>query len=279
MRNKIYAYLIATIGTILSALSFSLFISPLKIVVGGTAGFAVLINGLLNIDTTTIVTITYILMILLNIIFYGLKETKKLLFCSILYPIFIKLFENLPNIVNLDYSNKLLHCICSAVLYGAGCGLIFKNGFVGGGLDVLKKIISDKAKITIGNATFIVDAILILSGGFIFGINSILYAIIILYVSSNITDRIVLGVSNKKMFYIMTKKQEEVSDIIKNKLRCGVTEIDATGGYTKEKYHVLMTVISTREYVKLKKYIEEIDKDAFYIITDSYHTHNKEITN
>jgi uncharacterized membrane-anchored protein YitT (DUF2179 family) len=125
-----------------------------------------------------------------------------------------------------------------------------------------------------GKAIFMVDAILIISGGFIFGLKSIMYAIIILYISSNVTDRIILGVSNKKMFYIMTKKPESVRKCIQDTLHSGITQIEAVGGYKETKYHVLMTVISTHDYVKFKKYINEIDQHAFYIITDSYYTYH-----
>jgi len=273
VRKNLYKYLWTIIGLILSALSFDLFIAPLKIVVGGTNGLAILIGEILSMNPSTLVTIIYILMIIVNILFYGFKETKKLLFCSIIYPIFVRLFENLPNVLELDYSNKLLHYLMPAITYGVGTGLIFKNGFVGGGLDVLKKIVSEKLKIPMGKSTFIIDAILVISGGFIFGVNSVLYAIIILYISSNVTDRIILGVSNKKMFYIMTKSPNDVRKCIKDKLKCGITEIDAIGGYTTDKYHVIMTVISTQDYIKLKKYLNEIDENAFYIITDSYHTY------
>lgn len=272
--KNIKKYLIVILGLILSALSFDLFLAPLKIVVGGTNGLAILVGEILNINPSTLLSVFYALMIIVNFIFYGFNDTKKLLFCSILYPIFVSLFECLPNIINLDYSNRLLHYIIFGILYGIGCGIIFREGFVGGGLDVLKKIISDKFKIPMGKAIFMVDAVLIVSGGFIFGLNSVLYAIIILYISSEVTDRIILGVSNKKMFYIMTKKPNEVSDCIKNNLHCGITQIDAVGGYKASKYHVLMTVISTHDYVKLKKYINEIDEHAFYIITDSYYTYH-----
>lgn len=272
--KNIKKYLIVILGLILSALSFDLFLAPLKIVVGGTNGLAILVGEILNINPSTLLSVFYALMIIVNFIFYGFNDTKKLLFCSILYPIFVSLFECLPNIINLDYSNRLLHYIIFGILYGIGCGIIFREGFVGGGLDVLKKIISDKFKMPMGKAIFMVDAVLIVSGGFIFGLNSVLYAIIILYISSEVTDRIILGVSNKKMFYIMTKKPNEVSDVIKNNLHCGITQIDAVGGYKASKYHVLMTVISTHDYVKLKKYINEIDEHAFYIITDSYYTYH-----
>ena len=273
-RKNIKVYIRVVFGIVLLAFSFDLFLAPIKIVVGGTNGLSILVGEILNISPSTLLTIFYILMIFVNLIFYGIKDTKKLLFCSLLYPTLDKLFECLPNIIVLDYSNKLLHYLIFAILYGVGCGLTFKEGFLGGGLDVVKKIISDKLKMPMGKAIFIVDAILIISGGFIFGLKSIMYAIIILYISSNVTDRIILGVSNKKMFYIMTKKPESVRKCIQDTLHSGITQIEAVGGYKDTKYHVLMTVISTHDYVKLKKYINEIDKHAFYIITDSYYTYN-----
>lgn len=273
MRKKLLKYLEAILGIILIAVAFDLFIAPLKIVIGGTSGIALIVNEIFGINTSDFITIFYILMILLNLIVYGFDETKKLIFCSILYPLFISLFEKLPNLIILDYSNKLLLFLIAAVITGIGNGMIYKNGFLCGGTDVLKKIICDILKMPMGNAIFIFDGVLVIIGGILFGVNSVLYAIIILYIISNVTDRIILGVSNKKMFYIMTKYPEEVKQCIKDKLHAGITEMDAVGGYTSDKFHVLMTVISTSDYVKLKKHINEIDEQAFYIITDSYHTH------
>lgn len=273
--KNLNSYLRVILGLVICTLTFDLFLSPIKLVIGGTNGLSILLGEIFNISPSTILSIVYVIMIIINFIFYGFNDTKKLLFCSILYPLFIKLFEGIPNIITLDYSNKFLFYLIYSILYGIGSGLIFKEGFLGGGLDVVKKILSDKLKMPMGSAIFIVDVILIVSGGFIFGLESILYAIIILYISSNVTDRIILGVSNKKMFYIMTTSSDKVCDYIKNTLHTGVSEIDAIGGYNSKKMDVLLTVISTSDYIKLKKYINEIDSDAFYIITDCYYTYHK----
>lgn len=273
--RSIKKYLRVILGLIICTFSFDLFLSPIKIVIGGTNGLSILLSEILNMSSSNILIIVYIIMICINYVFFGIEDTKKLLFCSILYPTFIKLFEGVPNLIKFDYSNKFLFYLIYSVIYGIGSGLIFKEGFVGGGLDVVKKILSTKLKMPMGSAIFIVDAVLIASGGFIFGLESVMYAIIILYISSNVTDRIILGVSDKKMFYIMTKEKEKVSDYIKNTLHSGVSILDVIGGYNLEKHDVLLTVISTHDYIKLKKYINDIDKDAFYIITDCYYTYHK----
>ena len=102
------------------------------------------------------------------------------------------------------------------------------------------------------------------------------YAIIILYISSKVVDKIMLGVSNKKMFYIFTSKPEEIKLSVKNELKCGITEIEAIGGYEGKKENILMCVISTRDYIKLKDLINKIDEKAFFIVTDSYHLYYNE---
>ena len=102
-------------------------------------------------------------MVILNLLVYGLKDTKKLLLGSILYPVAINLFKGLPNLIVLDYSNKLLYCIFAAIFSGRGGGLTYKNNFLTGGTDVPKKIMSDKLKMPMSTAIRIFDGTLIIS--------------------------------------------------------------------------------------------------------------------
>lgn len=274
MRKSFIKYLQLLIGVIIVAIAFDLFIHPLKLVIGGTSGLAVIINELFNIKITTFVELFYVGALLLNLIVFGIKGTKNVVIGSILYPIFIRLFENIPNYIEIDYTNKLLIFLVSSVLIGIGNGLIYKNHFICGGTDVIKKIMNEKLKIPMGKCIFIIDALIVVSGGFIFGLESILYAIIILYISSKITDKVILGISMEKMFYIMTSKPDEVRSMITKELKCGVTEINAIGGYSSEKNHILMTVISTRDYIKLERRVNDIDLSAFFLITDLYHMYH-----
>ena len=100
--------------------------------------------------------------------------------------------------------------------------------------------------------------------------NSMLYALVVLYLLSQMTDRIMLGISKSKAFYIITDEEEKVKEYIMSNLSHGVTIIPVKGGYTKEKQKMLMCVIPTREYYRLKEGISKIDEDAFFVITDAY---------
>jgi uncharacterized membrane-anchored protein YitT (DUF2179 family) len=207
----------------------------------------------------------------------GFKKTRTVLLGTVLYPIFVEIFKNITYYIKLDYDDKLLMFLVAAALIGIGEGLIFKNGFACGGTDIIKRIINEKLKIQMGKCVFLIDTIIVISGGFVFGIRTMLYAIIIIYISSTITDKVMLGISSKKMFYIMTNKPQEVKEYITQDLKYGITELGALGGYTETKQKILMCVIFTRDYIKLKDRVNDIDPSSFFVITDTYHTyHNGE---
>lgn len=274
VRKKLYKYIEIILGMIIIAIAFDLFINPLKIAVGGTNGLAVVISAIFDINASTFILAFYAFALILNLIIFKVKGTKSVVLGSIAYPIFVKIFSDITTYISLDYSNKLLMYLFAAVLLGLGNGLVYKHGYICGGMDVIKKILNEKIKISMGTATLIIDGIIVLSGGFIFGLESILYAIIIVYISSKITDKVILGISNEKMFYIMTDKPDEVRKCITFELKCGITELEGIGGYTNSKNHILMVVISTRDYIKLEKKVNEIDEFAFFLITDSYHMYH-----
>lgn len=156
------------------------------------------------------------------------------------------------------------------MLYGFGAGLVFKAGFTTGGTDIINQIISKYFKTSLGKSMLFSDGLIVLCSGLFFGINSMLYSVIILYIISLMSDRVVLGTSDNKMFYIVTKKDEEVKEFILKYLNHGVTIFKGKGGYSKNNENVLMAVLPTKDYYRLKEGINEIDKDAFFIVTDSY---------
>lgn len=277
MLKKYYKYGEPILGMALVAIAFNLIIDPMKIAVGGTNGIAVILEKLFNIEPALFIQLFYIFTLLLSVIVLGFKKTRNVLLGTILYPIFVEIFKSITNYIKLDYDDKLLMFLVAAALIGVGEGLIFKNGFACGGTDIIKRIINEKLKIQMGKCVFLIDTIIVISGGFVFGVRTMLYAIIIIYISSTITDKVMLGISAKKMFYIMTNKPQEVKEYITQELKYGITELGALGGYTDTKQKILMCVISTRDYIKLEDRVNDIDPSSFFVITDTYHTyHNGE---
>ena len=84
------------------------------------------------------------------------------------------------------------------------------------------------------------------------------------------SDKVILGISDSKAFYIITDHEAEIKEYILKYLNHGVTVFNAKGGYLKEKQTVLMCVLPTKDYYRLKEGIHEIDDDAFFVVTDAY---------
>ncbi len=269
-KGKFKRYLQLIIGVLLSAISFNLFCSPNELVAGGVSGTSIIINYLFNIDQSLFVAVIDVLLLIISYFALGKEKTIHSALGSLLFPLFIKLTQNINDVLNLDTSVLLLSAIFAGVIQGFGSGLVFKAGFSTGGTDIVNQIISKYCKISIGNAMYFSDGLIIILSGLVFGLNKIMYAIVLLYILSYITDRVILGISDSKAFYIITKKEQQIRDYIIDELHHSVTVLSAEGGFKSKKETVLMCVLPTKEYYRLKEGINEIDKNAFFVVTDAY---------
>lgn len=258
------------IGCFLVALAFNLFMSPNNLVAGGVSGFSLILKHFFGLNPSTIISVANVFLIILSFLVLGKEKTKATILGSILFPIFVSLTEHLSTYISFKESEMILIAVFGGVLQGLGAGLIFRAGYSTGGTDILNMIVSKIFKISLGNSMFFTDGTIIVIGAFVFGFNHLMYSLIILYLISTLTDKVVLGISDSKAFYIITSKEKEVKDFVINELKHGVTEFNAKGGYNSENQTVLMSVIPTREYYKLKEGIHNIDKNAFFVAMDSY---------
>ncbi len=269
-KSSVKRHLQLLIGCLLIATSYNLFLVPNNIVAGGVAGFAIIINHLFNIDNSLVILIGSIFLLILSYFLLGKEKTKATILGSLLFPICVNLTKNIGNIIDIDTNQLLLISVFGGVVYGFGAGLIYKAGFTTGGTDIINQILSKYLKISMGNSMLYCDGTIVLLTAFVFGPTQFMYSIIILYVISYMSDRVILGVSDSKAFYIVTEEEEKIKEYILKYLNHGVTVFNAKGGYAKENQKVLMCVLPTKDYYKLKEGIHEIDPHSFFVVTDAY---------
>ena len=272
-RFKRYTFLV--IGCFLLAFAFNIFFSPHNIVTGGISGIAIVIQNVFGISTSLFIAITYILLLLLSYLLLGKETTKYSIIGSILYPLFVYLTRNLGTIIQFDVDNMLLVSLFGALISGLGSGLTFKYGFSTGGSDIIFQVMSKYFKISIGNSMKIFNMIIILGAGFfldntIYAWENVMYAIIAVYIMTILTDKVLLGISNSKSFYIITDHETSIKNFLINELGKGVTVLEGRGGYTGDRKKVLMCVIPTKEYFLAREGILEIDKEVIVLISDVY---------
>ena len=115
----------------------------------------------------------------------------------------------------------------------------------------------------------VIDAVIIISGAYIFGMNRALYAVLAVYITTRVSDFIIEGSKFAKIVYIITEKYEEIAMVIMEELERGATALDARGMYTGEEKDVLFCVVSKKETVRLKEIVNRLDRNAFVIVTDA----------
>lgn len=264
-------YFIFIVGLFISALAYNLFFLKTGLMTGGAGGVAILFKGF--VDPSITILVISIVGLILGAIFLGKDFAINSAAGTIIYPLFVKLTADIA--LSIPKDDIMLVAICGAVLTGIGNGLTAKTGFSSGGLDAISHVIHKKWHMSHGTIYAVFNGLIIIASGFTMGYRVVLYALIQLYIIGIITDKVTLGISSNKTFFIVTDKIDEVKKYISDYLARGVTILDAKGGYTKADQEVIMAVIPTIEYFKAREGILEIDPNAFITICDSYQVYGE----
>lgn len=268
-KDRLKRYASFLIGILIVAVAFNIFILPNDIVYG-VSGLGVIFKRTMNIDPSLVILIGSVILLLLSYLLMGKEKTANSVVGSLLYPVFVKATEWIIPLVDLGETEPVLIAIFGAAISGFGLGLIFKSGFTTGGTDILNQIVSKYFKMSVGNAMFFTDGIIIAISLFVFGWQKFMYSIVSIVVISIMTDKVILGISQSKAFYIITDHESAVKKYILEHLSHGVTVLEARGGYTGNMQKMIMCIIPTKEYFKVKEGIHSIDPNAFFLVTDAY---------
>lgn len=268
--NKNYGknFFLLIMGTLIGAFSFNLFYQPYNVIPTGSTGLSVLINEYFHIDQAIMIFVVNFFLLLIGLIFYKKEYALKYLLITTIYPIFVKATTLITQHIDFEHSSLFLIMIFGGIFSGFSSGLIRKSGYTPGGFSVIFDLLHEKYHISVGTASIIVNVIMISISGLIFGLDKALYAIIAMIATSYVMDKVIIGISNNKVFYIITNKPTEIQDCIIDKFHYSVTIIKTKNSLRKKK--LLMTVIPTIEYLTLKEVIIKLDPDAFFLIVDAY---------
>ena len=257
-------------GVLMYSISFTLFFSNNDIVTGGSAGLANIVNELTGMSMSLFIFLFSLVLLIVGYIVLGKSMMIKTIFGVVLFPIFMEFSLVFPKIIDLSNSSMFLIVFFGGIFMGLGNGIIIRSGYSIGGFQTLYQILYKYFGISIGKSTLILNGILVVMGGYIFGITRVLYAIIGLYIASVVTDRVMLETSITKTFFIVTDKSKEINQYIIDNLGRSATIMKARGGYSNDNKKILMCAMPTREYYMAEEIMKKIDNDAFILILDTY---------
>ena len=234
------------------------------------SGVGVIFNSIFGIDPSTVILIGSLILLCMSYFLLGKEKTMNSILGSLAVPFMIKVTQFIPQYIKIDTQDPLLLTLFGATITGFGLGLVFKAGYTTGGTDILNQIVSKYFHMSLGSAMYCTDGLIVASSFFFFGASKLLYSIISLYIISIMTDKVILGISSSKAFYIITDHETAVKKFIMEHLSHGVTVLDGRGGFTGNHQKVIMCIIPTKEYFVAKEGIRAIDNNAFFLVTDAY---------
>lgn len=269
-------YLMLLLGCLIVAFAFNLFFLRYNIVCFGVSGISIVLSEF-GVNPSMFILIANIVLMIIAYFVLGYENMKNQLVGAISYPVFVSLTEMITKHIDLGDVEMIVVAIIGGVFAGIGYGLIYKSNFSTGGTDVIIEIICKWFKLSMGNASLIVNGIIVIIGKVVFSWNIVLYAILVSYLISVFTDKVLLGISKCKAFYIVTDKKKEI--IVKKFLLSiegvGTTVMDAEGGYSSDSESLLLAVVPSRSYFIVKDGLKEIDKNMFFLVCDSYEVSEK----
>lgn len=258
------------IGTLISALSYNLFFVPNNFVGGGIGGLGVILNHYFKIEPRMVILIGNLIFLIISVISLGFRKSLLSIIGATTSTIFVYLTADFPNLINFSFDNILLYVLAAGVVGGFGEALVYKTGFNTGGTSIIALIIQHYRKKPLGTLLRNISLSIIILGGFAFGYTSVMYSLLITFISTYMVDKILIGISESKMFFIHTDKEDEVKAFIIQIIESGVTEFDSHGAFSQKRKRILMCVVPTDKYTLLKSAIKEIDPDAFIVVSDCY---------
>lgn len=132
------------------------------------------------------------------------------------------------------------------------------------------KLLSRKfPHIPMGKLIMAVDLVIVLAATLVYGtMESGLYALIMIFISSRLIDGVLYGADTGKMMLIVSDQNDAIAKRILEDIQRGVTVLKAQGAYTGEDKEVLLCVVRRQEVFQIRAVIKQTDPDAFIVVSD-----------
>ncbi len=258
--------ILITAGIFSAAFGFKGFLLTNQFIDGGATGISLLISALTHIPLYILLIIVNIPFILLAYIVVNRNFAIKTAIAISGLALVVATVQ-FPNVTNDD----LLVALFGGFFLGAGIGLSVRGGAVIDGTEVLAIFLSRKLGTTIGDIIVLINVLIFSAAAYFLSIDIAMYSLITYLAASKTLDFIVEGIEEYTGVSIISSHNDEIREMIINKLGRGVTVYNGKRGFGKKgetkDIDILYTVLTRLELNKLNTEIEKIDPFAFIVMS------------
>lgn len=266
LQNFLKELAIITVGNIIVAAAVFFFMLPSHVSVGSATALAMVLSNFIPLSVSTITLIMNLVLLVIGFFLIGPEFGAKTVYCAILMPVVLGIFENLfPNFQSLT-QDPLLDVICYILVVGVGLSILFSRNASSGGLDIVAKIINKYLKIDLGQAMSASGMMVALSSALCYDSKTVILSILGTYFGGMIVDHFIFGINIKRRVCVISVHLDRIVDFVLHDLHSGATLNEIIGAYDNTPRREMITIVDKQEYRRLMDFIREIDPKAFVTV-------------
>jgi len=266
MKEQVKRYLFILIGQFIGTVAFVTVLIPNKLVAVGLGGVATIIHELTGTSIQLLLILLCLPIILWAFFKYDRRQVYFATFCFSLFTFYIGIVQK---IIPPFVTDPIIASVAAGILFGIGGGMVISQGIANGPEAIVGLYLKEKKDITVGKFFMILNTVIIFSSIIYGELTLIIYSLISTYIAGKITDYVIIGTKRYYVVTILSDEYLKVTDYIRKDLKRGVTFIQGLDTESVKKRMMLKTVVSKRELVSLRQYIQNLEDDSFVYATES----------
>lgn len=252
------------------AVAINVFTAPNKIAPGGVTGLSTVINYVSGLPIGAVSFVINIPIFIWAFFEIGYKLVTKTIVAALISSVSI---DWLSAFLPAYHGDPMLAALFGGLLEGISLALVFMRGSTTGGTDMIARVLKRHFRhLSTGRLMMSVDVLVVLASAVVYRrVESALYAVIYLFISTRVIDAILYGADSGtgKVLWIVTRVPDRIASRILNEVDRGVTAMHSKGMYSGREGEVLMCAVSRSEVYQVMDLVKAEDSNAFMVVGDA----------
>ena len=259
-------FALLTVGTVIVAAAVYFFMLPSHVSVGSGAALAMVLSNFIPLSVSAITMIMNIGLLIIGFLLVGPEFGVKTVYCSVLMPLALGVFELLlPNFQSIT-QDPLLDVICYILLVSVGLAILFPQNASSGGLDIVAKIMNKYLQMDMGKAMSVSGIAVALTSALCYDAKTVVLSVLGTYFGGIMVDHFIFGFNIKRRVCVISEQLDQIVAFVLHDLHSGATLNEIIGAYDNTPRREMITIVDKDEYKKLMEFIRKVDDKAFVTV-------------
>ena len=265
-KRNIKEFFIITVGTLIVSTAVFFFMLPSHVTVGSGTALAMVISNFIPLPVSVITLILNVGLLILVFLLIGPEFGIKTVYCSILMPVFLGMYELIfPNQQSIT-EEPFLDVLCYIFVVGVGLAILFRRNASSGGLDIVAKLMNKFLRMELGKAMSLSGMLVALSSALVYDKKTVVISVLGTYLGGLVVDHFIFGMDLKRRVCMISPKLDQIVDFILHDLHSGATLNNIIGAYDRSPKQEVITIVDKQEYKALMDYVKKVDPKAFITV-------------